>query len=170
MAIACFIRITFFPSTSIKISYCAEPDGSFKIIFREKSREQQSVPVADVKQEPKEAKDQEKHTKLKAWLDVFIVPYNLSTFKPSKLNDTKKTLDKNLEKQDEPIESDIIYRKSTDFAKNVAFEESFTRGDFHYYALDKSKNNITGKAWNDYMLKSMNVEEKEFLTMRGDQQ
>ena len=109
-------------------------------------------------------------TKLKAWIDVFIVPYNLSTFKPSKLNDTKKTLDKNLEKQDEPIESDIIYRKSTDFAKNVAFEESFTRGDFHYYALDKSKNNITGKAWNDYMLKSMNVEEKEFLTMRGDQQ
>ncbi len=33
-----------------------QPDGSFKIIFREKSREQQSGPVTAAKQEPKETK------------------------------------------------------------------------------------------------------------------
>ena len=42
-----------------------QPDGSFKIIFREKSKEQQSGPVTAVKQEPKEMKDQEKHAKQK---------------------------------------------------------------------------------------------------------
>ena len=42
-----------------------QPDGSFKIIFREKSREQQLGPVTAVKQEPKEAKEQEKHAKQK---------------------------------------------------------------------------------------------------------
>ena len=42
-----------------------QPDGSFKIIFREKSREQQSGPVAAAKLEPKEAKDQEKRVKQK---------------------------------------------------------------------------------------------------------
>ncbi len=42
-----------------------QPDGSFKIIFREKSKEQQSGPVAAAKQEPKENKDQEKHAKQK---------------------------------------------------------------------------------------------------------
>ena len=42
-----------------------QPDGSFKIIFREKSREQQSGPVTAVRHEPKETKDQEKHAKQK---------------------------------------------------------------------------------------------------------
>ena len=42
-----------------------QPDGSFKIIFREKSREQQLGPVTAAKQEPKETKDQEKHAKQK---------------------------------------------------------------------------------------------------------
>ena len=42
-----------------------QPDGSFKIIFREKSKEQQSGPVAAARQEPKETKEQEKHLKQK---------------------------------------------------------------------------------------------------------
>ena len=42
-----------------------QPDGSFKIIFREKPREQQSGPVVAAKQEPKEIKPQEKHAKQK---------------------------------------------------------------------------------------------------------
>ena len=45
-----------------------QPDGSFKIIFREKSKEQQSRPVTAAKQESKETKDSndnKKHEKKK---------------------------------------------------------------------------------------------------------
>jgi hypothetical protein len=45
-----------------------QPDGSFKIIFREKSREQQSGPVTAAKQESngtKDSNDNKKHEKRK---------------------------------------------------------------------------------------------------------
>ena len=69
--------------------------------------------------------------------------------------------------QDNP---DIIYRKSQALATDISISDVFQRSGYNYYALDKSKNDIKGKAWQSYILKSQEITRKEFETMRGDSQ
>ena len=69
--------------------------------------------------------------------------------------------------QDNP---DIIYRKSQALATDISISDVFQRSGYNYYALDKSRNDIEGKAWQSYIMKSQEITRKEFETMRGDSQ
>ena len=69
--------------------------------------------------------------------------------------------------QDNP---EIIYRKSQALATDISISDVFQRSGYNYYALDKSKNDIKGKAWQSYIMKSQEITRKEFETMRGDSQ
>jgi phage/plasmid-associated DNA primase len=73
-------------------------------------------------------------------------------------------------KQEAIDNSDIIYRKSQALATDISISDVFQRSGYNYYALDKSKNDIKGKAWQSYILKSQEITRKEFETMRGDSQ
>lgn len=79
----------------------------------------------------------------------------------------KEIQDKNKDLHGKP---DIIYRKSQALATDISISDVFQRSGYNYYALDKSKNDIKGKAWQSYILKSQEITRKEFETMRGDSQ
>ena len=63
---------------------------------------------------------------------------------------------------------DIIYRKSEALATNIPFLDVFQRGEYNYYAIDKSQNDTNSKAWNSYIMKSQEITAKEFYLMKGD--
>ena len=73
------------------------------------------------------------------------------------------------EKQPSYNNPDIIYRKSKDLAINISYCDVCERGGFTYYALDKSRNDIEGKAWQSYIMKSQEISQKQFEALsRGD--
>lgn len=79
----------------------------------------------------------------------------------------KEIQDKNKDLHGKP---DIIYRKSQALATDISISDVFQRSGYNYYALDKSRNDIKGKAWQSYILKSQEITRKEFEAMRGDSQ
>ena len=103
----------------------------------------------------------QKLLKLKKETEELGLPTNLIEQK------IKEIQDKNKDLHGKP---DIIYRKSQALATDISISDVFQRSGYNYYALDKSRNDIKGKAWQSYILKSQEITRKEFEAMRGDSQ
>lgn len=90
-------------------------------------------------------------TKLKAWLDVFIVPYNLIVFRSPKTNDGQNTLDNNVKAQEEnktinPSNSDINSLPDGQVKEPVIEEQEYSNMETEplYYRLNKDFNKFDG--------------------------